>query len=110
MLEALCPVPLTDTYALYQSLMEYRADVMQDDFYQISADGWKAKPTWETKGRKKVWHCDLLPKDYIVNRYFPQEEAERLNLMPRWNPQNRKKRRWRKTTRGKTAFSANSKA
>lgn len=80
MLEAFRPVPLADAYALYQSLMEYWADVMQDDFYQISADGWKAEPTWETKGRKKVWHCDLLPKEYIVNRYFSKEETELLNL------------------------------
>ena len=80
MLEAFRPVPLADAYALYQSLMEYWANVMQDDFYQISADGWKAEPTWETKGRKKVWHCDLLPKEYIVNRYFSKEEAELLNL------------------------------
>ena len=80
MLEAFRPVPLADAYALYQSLMEYWADIMQDDFYQISADGWKAEPTWTTKGRKKVWHCDLLPKEYIVNRYFSKEEAELLEL------------------------------
>ena len=80
MLEAFRPVPLADAYALYQSLMEYWADIMQDDFYQIAADGWKAEPTWTTKGRKKVWHCDLLPKEYIVNRYFSKEEAELLEL------------------------------
>ena len=82
MLEAFRPVPLADAYALYQSLMEYWADIMQDDFYQIAADGWKAEPTWTTKGRKKVWHCDLLPKEYIVNRYFSKEEAELLELEP----------------------------
>lgn len=80
MLEAFRPVPLADAYALYQSLMEYWADIMQDDFYQIATDGWKAEPTWTTKGRKKVWHCDLLPKGYIVNRYFSKEEAELLEL------------------------------
>ena len=80
MLEAFRPVPLVDAYALYQSLMEYWADVMQDDFYQIASDGWKAEPAWETKGRKKVWSCDLLPREYIVNRYFSREETELLDL------------------------------
>lgn len=79
-LEDFRPVPLADAYALYQSLMEYWGDTMQDDFYQIAADGWKAEPTWETKGRKKVWRCDLLPKEYIINRYFTKEEAELRKL------------------------------
>lgn len=80
MLDAFRPVPLADAYALYQSLMEYWADILQDDFYQIATDGWKAEPVWTTKGRKKVWYCDLLPKEYIVNRYFSKEEAELLEL------------------------------
>jgi len=34
--------PLTDKYAMYQHLMDYWADTMQDDFYELAADGWKA--------------------------------------------------------------------
>lgn len=75
-------VALVDAYAVYQCLMDFWADTMQDDFYQISGEGWKAEPEWEEKGRKKkaVWHCDLLPKEYITGRYFSREEAEILAL------------------------------
>jgi len=33
---------LVDEYAMYQHLMEYWNEVMMDDFYSISLDGWKA--------------------------------------------------------------------
>ena len=33
---------LTDKYAMYQHLMDYWAETMQDDMYEIAADGWKA--------------------------------------------------------------------
>ncbi|MFK7032551.1 type I restriction-modification system subunit M [Flavobacterium oreochromis] len=33
---------LLNEYDLYQHLMQYWADAMQDDFYSISLDGWKA--------------------------------------------------------------------
>ncbi len=33
---------LTDQYAMYQHLMDYWAETMQDDFYELAADGWKA--------------------------------------------------------------------
>ena len=75
-------VALVDAYSVYQGLMDFWTEIMQDDFYQISADGWKAELEWEEKGKKKtkVWHCDLLPKYLITNRYFSKEEAEILAL------------------------------
>ena len=75
-------VALVDAYSIYQGLMDFWAETMQDDFYQISADGWKAELVWEEQGKKKklVWHCDLLPKEYITGRYFKKEEAEILEL------------------------------
>jgi len=33
---------LVNRYAMYQHLMQYWNEVMQDDFYSISLDGWKA--------------------------------------------------------------------
>jgi type I restriction enzyme M protein len=33
---------LTDKYAMYQHLMDYWAETMQDDFYELAADGWSA--------------------------------------------------------------------
>jgi len=35
--------PLIDKYDVYQHLMDYWADTMQDDCYLIAADGWKAE-------------------------------------------------------------------
>jgi type I restriction enzyme M protein len=73
--------PLLDGYDIYQHLMDYWADTLQDDAYLIAADGWVAKPTRileiNKKGRSKDkgWTCELIPKTYIVARYFAAEQA-----------------------------------
>lgn len=73
--------PLIDPYAVYQHLMDYWAETMQDDCYIIAADGWVAKTAriLETdkkgKTRDKGWTCDLVPKPLIVARYFAKEQA-----------------------------------
>jgi type I restriction enzyme M protein len=74
--------PLIDPYAVYQHLMDYWAETMQDDCYLIAADGWVARITriLETdkkgKTRDKGWTCDLVPKPLIIARYFAKEQAE----------------------------------
>lgn len=61
--------------------MDYWAETMQDDAYLIAADGWVAKPAriieTDKKGKRKDkgWACDLIPKPYIVARYFADEQA-----------------------------------
>ena len=78
--------PLIDAYDIYQHLMDYWAETMQDDCYLIAADGWKAetyrvietKPSKGDKPGKQVdkgWACDLVPKPLIVARYFAKEQA-----------------------------------
>ncbi|RAU22670.1 type I restriction-modification system subunit M [Paramagnetospirillum kuznetsovii] len=73
--------PLIDAYDVYQHLMDYWAETMQDDCYQIAADGWKAVPyriiETDKKGKEKDkgWTCDLIPKPLIVARYYPQDQA-----------------------------------
>jgi type I restriction enzyme M protein len=73
--------PLIDPYDIYQHLMDYWAETMQDDCYLIAADGWKAETTRilekDKKGKEKDkgWTCDLIPKALIVARYFGQEQA-----------------------------------
>ncbi len=42
LLDAYTDKPLLDKYDIYQHLMNYWADVMQDDCYLIAADGWQA--------------------------------------------------------------------
>lgn len=39
--------PLTDKYTMYQLLMEYWAETVQDDFYELAADGWAAGNQWK---------------------------------------------------------------
>lgn len=66
---------LMDKYDVYQHLMDYWNDVMQDDCYYIAMEGWKAELTI-TKQTKQVteWDCDLVPKILVINRYFLPEK------------------------------------
>jgi type I restriction enzyme M protein len=73
--------PLIDSYDIYQHLMDYWAETMQDDSYLIAADGWKAETSRiiekDKKGKEKDkgWTCDLIPRALIVARYFGEEQA-----------------------------------
>lgn len=79
--------PLINPYAVYQHLMDYWSEVMQDDVYQIAAEGWKAEPyrvlvtDKNGKEKDKGWDCDLVPKPLIVARYFADEQAALDNLI-----------------------------
>jgi type I restriction enzyme M protein len=84
-------LPLVSRYDVYQRLMDYWADTMQDDVYLIAADGWqeaarprgivedKARKIKETPnlaiGRKK-YKMDLVPPALVVARYFAKEQTE----------------------------------
>ena len=74
--------PLIDKYDVYQHLMDYWAETMQDDCYAIAQDGWKAEPYRiiekgkNGKDKDKGWACDLVPKSFIVARYLAKEQAE----------------------------------
>ena len=79
---------LLDPYDIYQRLMGYWDETMQDDVYLVAADGWveaarpraiiadKGKKIKEqpdlTIGRKK-YKMDLVPPALIVTRYFVAE-------------------------------------
>ena len=82
-------VPLLNRYDVYQRLMDYWAETMQDDVYLIAADGWMdaAKPRGivEDKEKKikeapdlvigrKKYKMDLIPPSLIVARYFEAEQ------------------------------------
>jgi len=81
MLAAFREAPLLDAYDVYQHLMDYWAESMQDDAYLIASDGWVAKTAriLETdkkgKTKDKGWTCELIPKPFIVARYFAKEQA-----------------------------------
>lgn len=71
---------LIDKYDVYQHLMNYWFETMQDDCYLIAADGWKADTyriiETNKKGKQvdKGWTCDLIPKQLVINRYFEKEQ------------------------------------
>ena len=67
-------------YDVYQHLMDYWTNTMQDDAYVLSADGWKAETyrvlVKDKKGKEKDkgWACDLVPRLLVVSRYFSDEQ------------------------------------
>ena len=71
---------LISKYDVYQHLMDYWAEVMQDDCYIVAADGWKAETyriLVENKQKKMVdkgWTCDLVPKELVINRFFLKDK------------------------------------
>lgn len=82
-------VPLLDRYAVYQRLMDYWAETMQDDLYLVSTEGWleAAKPRGiveepdqklkETPGLvvgRKRYKTDLLPPSLLVARFFSNDK------------------------------------
>lgn len=66
---------LMDKYDVYQHLMNYWNEVMQDDCYLIAVDGWKAELSIikQTKSAT-VYDCDLVPKVLVIDRYFLTEK------------------------------------
>jgi len=84
--------PLLEAYDLYQHLLDYWADAMQDDCYLIAAEGWKAgaqpreilqvknkekKLVWpephDFKRGKRRFKSDLIPAALLIGRYFAAE-------------------------------------
>jgi type I restriction enzyme M protein len=92
MLAAFRHAPLLDAYDVYQHLMDYWAETMQDDVYLIVADGWvkgaqpreivrvkdkNNKLTWPEphdylKGKRR-FKSDLVPAPILVARCFAAE-------------------------------------
>ncbi|MFK8295753.1 type I restriction-modification system subunit M [Capnocytophaga canimorsus] len=82
---------LVKPYNMYQHLMSYWVEVMQDDFYTISIEGWQAGTQWEreiVKGKKakagkptKDKAIDgldgiigkLIPPHLLIQEYFAKE-------------------------------------
>lgn len=83
--------PLLDRYDMYQIIMDYWFESMQDDVYVITQDGWKAgnsirelvvkkgekqKETPDLIINKTKYKAELIPPSLIVQRYFAAEQAE----------------------------------
>ena len=82
-------LPLIDPYDIYQRLMDYWNDVMQDDTYLVASVGWAAgcslRPPDDNEatdftikdGRRTLKYVsDLIPPALIIARFFAQERRE----------------------------------
>jgi type I restriction enzyme M protein len=92
LLEAFGSLKLIDNYDVYQHLMLYWNEVMQDDVYVISDDGWQSgrevyrilKITKQKDGKSKSKEIEgmegieskLLKPHLLVNTYFEKEKEE----------------------------------
>lgn len=89
---------LINRYDVYNYLMNYWTETMQDDCYMVSNDGWVAQPyvpqpkekkkkdgTIEKPKPKKVVSiydivCDLLPIEIVVEKFF-KKEFDDINIL-----------------------------
>ncbi len=89
LLQAYTDAPLLDRYDMYQIIMDYWAEVMQDDVYFITQDGWpaanairelvvkkgeKLKETPDLIINKAKYKTELIPPVLIVKRFFAEEQ------------------------------------
>jgi type I restriction enzyme M protein len=89
LLQAYADSALLNKYDVYQILMDYWAEVMQDDVYVLVQDGWSAGKTLRElvpKGEKlketpdliinkAKYKAELIPPALLVARYFQAQHA-----------------------------------
>jgi type I restriction enzyme M protein len=84
LLVAFAGTSLIDKYDIYQHLMTYWGETMQDDVYILTTEGWKAgnvavRLQKESKGKKKDivglpgLEGQLIPVSLIISAYFSAE-------------------------------------
>lgn len=96
-------VQLLSKYNIYQILMDYWSETLQDDVYMLAQDGWKAAnvvrqlvPVKDKKGKavykeehdfefgaaksKKRFRSDIVRPELVIARYFSAQKAELDNL------------------------------
>ncbi|MBE3671124.1 type I restriction-modification system subunit M [Vibrio navarrensis] len=91
LLHSYANVPLLSKYDIYQILMDYWAESMQDDVYVLVQDGWpagkvlrelvvnkgeKLKETPDLVIGKAKYKAELIPPALIVARFFAEEQAK----------------------------------
>ena len=72
--------PLIDKYNVYQHLLDYWLSIMKDDCYWILDEGWKPTLTpvrdSKSKIKKGEFESDFIPFNYVIARYFKEEQNE----------------------------------
>ena len=101
LLDRFKPTPLVNAYDVYQHLMDYWAETMQDDCYLIAEEGWRTgaqpreilqvknkdgKLAWpephDYKQGKRRFKSDLIPATNLISRFFmiEREAIESLEI------------------------------
>jgi type I restriction enzyme M protein len=78
LLRSFSGLKLIDKYDLYQHLMAYWLDIMQDDAYLVVSEGWAIGN--EIEYEKKEFEGKLIPKSILLARYFNESKLEIENL------------------------------
>ena len=78
LLKSFSGLKLIDKYDLYQHLMAYWLETMQDDAYLIISDGWSVGN--EIEYEKKEFEGKLVPKSILITKYFNESKLEIENL------------------------------
>lgn len=91
LLQSYAQTPLLSKYDIYQILMDYWAESMQDDVYVLVQDGWtagkvlrelvaqkgeKLKETPDLVIGKAKYKAELIPPALIVARFFAEQQAK----------------------------------
>lgn len=82
-------IKLINKYDVYQILMEYWNETMQDDLHIISEIGYKIELQKLTvkKNNKEIttYHSDLIPKNLVATKYFKDEVNDISNIEEKLN-------------------------
>ncbi|MDY0208238.1 MAG: type I restriction-modification system subunit M [Pseudomonas sp.] len=91
LLQRYASIPLLDKYDMYQILMNYWSETLQDDVYVLVQDGWaagkKVRELVAKKGEKLTetadltvkrikYKMELIPPALIVQRYFAEQQTQ----------------------------------
>lgn len=74
LLSAFTGKKLIDKYDIYQYIMLYWADTMQDDVYALVTDGWDAGNQVEYAENKKDWEGRIIPSRLLGTKYFHKQQ------------------------------------
>lgn len=92
LLESFRKLALIDPYDVYQHLMTYWSETMQDDVYMLAAGSWKdAARVREILGKeekekadlvigKKKYRTELIPSSLVIARYFSDEQQQLVKM------------------------------
>jgi type I restriction enzyme M protein len=105
--------PLIDPYDIYQHLMDYWAQTMQDDCYLIASDGWKAETyrisrlTRRAKRRTRAGPATSSPNLLSSLATTGRRKPPLTSSPPSWKRSQPNSPTWNKNTAARTALSQN---